>query len=504
MTLLLVPLLLFSGADSPAGPTPRRRLSLTLEESLARALRFEANLAAARHAAKAAEARIGESEGIFDPVSTSQVRWTDQVIPSEPTTFVGAAGQQIVQPDRTETNFFFNTGVAQTLATGGTYNLLFQAERLRNQSTAFDPVSMQFVDTGFELGTSDLSLAITQPLLRGGWTAIAREPVRQAELARDLALADRAKVEQDLLFDVHVAFWNLVFTRDDREVKRFSLGLAERLLEINRRKVEVGASAPVEVYQAETEIALRRESLMTAENAILAAEDRLKALLYPFEERGSWDFEIVPATAPPTPSPGPFPSWEEVFEKGRAVRPDLERARAEVAKSELTLYAAENNKLPRLDLEGRIGTAGVDDRIHQTFDDTLGGDFPVHSVGVVLSFPFGNVTARAREAAAREDLAAARVRLRGLENAAAEEARGAVRDLRYLVEKREATRKSRDLAQRQLEAGEVKLEAGAATNFEVLQLQDELSKALTNERSAVLDHAKALAKLEKAQGTLRP
>ena len=501
MTIPLFLLVLLPSAPSATG-APRRRIPLTLEDCLVRALRYEANLEAATHLAAAAEARIEEAHGIFDPVSNTQARWTDEKTPEQPV----QVGPQSFDQESDQVDIFASTGVSQALATGGTFDVLFQANRFRSRFTTLNTlVTPAVADVEhIEFATTSLNLSIRQPLLRGGWTSIGLEPVRRAELERDAAVADRAVAEQTLLYDVHVAYWNLVFTRDDREVKQLSLSLAERLLEINRRKVEVGASAPVEVYQAETEIAMRKEALITSDHAILAAEDRLKALLYPFVERGEWDFEIVPSTEPPPASSGPLPAWEDIFEKARESRPDLRKARAEVARAELALHAAENGTLPRLDLEGRIGTAGTDDRIRQTFDDTFSNDFPNHSVGLVLSFPFGNVGPRAREAAAREDLAAARVSLRGLENTVAEETRAAVRQLHFLLEKQEASRKSRELAKRQLDAGEVKFDAGAATNYEVLGLQEDLAEAMTNEKLTILTHAKALANLEKVQGILQP
>ena len=72
------------------------------------------------------------------------------------------------------------------------------------------------------------------------------------------------------------AYWDLVFSINSLEVQRLSLDLAQRSLKENRARVEIGTMAPIDIVQAEAEVAQREEAVIIAEAAI-AARRRLAA-----------------------------------------------------------------------------------------------------------------------------------------------------------------------------------------------------------------------------------
>ena len=76
------------------------------------------------------------------------------------------------------------------------------------------------------------------------------------------------------------AYWDLVFAISNLEVQRQSLALAQQSLKDNRARVEIGTMAPIDIVEAQAEVARREESVILAEAAISRAEDRLRALIF--------------------------------------------------------------------------------------------------------------------------------------------------------------------------------------------------------------------------------
>ena len=465
-----------------------RKLELTVERCVELSLQNNPDLSALAFSAEASAFGIQQAEGGFDPLFSSSAQsgrgssiFTVAGVPTSTATASRSA----------------QAALSQLLYTGGSYSMAASASRTET-----------FIDGG---GTNAsystaLQLSITQPLLRGAWTTYNRAGILQAEMEKERAGRSFDDKVQQTINSVHAAYWDLVFTIQDLEVKRFALQLAQRLLEINEKKVEEGVSAPVEVLQAETEIALRREALITTENALKAAEDALRQLIFPFQRSEEWEFRIVPTSEAPSPETGQVPGWEEAIRIAMERRPDLERLRLDLRSRELSLESAANELLPKLNLNATRSNSGLvtDLPISESIEFTAGGDAPAYSVSLSLEVPLGNQSAKGKHRAAVASRDAARQALKSQENLAAREVRDAIRNLQFLKEKMAATTKSRELAEKQLEAEERKFEVGLSTNFQVLQLQQELVQALTNEKQARLSYAKALVNLKKVQGILQP
>lgn len=466
-------------------PRTERVLDLTIDEAVRRAITYNPQLNASQLQVEAAAAGIDEALGAFEPAAFLNPRVDDSTRPTA-SSLAGAS--------RLETNnLHLDTGVRQALPTGGSYSLTFQTDNQRTNNS-FSTLNPQTFST--------FSLNFTQPLLRGAWTGYGRIPQSRAESARDQAVAARDEQQISIIQQVHNSYWDLVFSFADRDVKLRSLSLAERLLEINRKKVEEGLLAEVEIYQAQADVATRREALLTAENTIRAAEDALKQLLFPFEDRSEWSFRIRPVSAPPASGSVAVPKWEDAVTEAFATRPDLLRLKLDIHNRELDLDARQHELLPQVNFVGTASDSGLGAQLDQTFRDLGKVNYPSYSVGLQIEVPLGNLAARSRERAAQALVSVSRETLRANELSVAREVRDAVRQLAYGEEKIAAARKSREFSEKQLQSEELRFENGLSTNFEVLSLQRDLAQALTNEQRAILDYAKATIALEKAKGTL--
>ncbi|HKD99658.1 MAG TPA: TolC family protein [Planctomycetota bacterium] len=481
---LAAALLTFALQDSAPASQPIRVLDLTIDDAVDRALSFNPTLASAGLDVEATAAGIESAQGAFEPVAFAAPRFQHSETPTG-TTLAGAQNLE-------RSLVHLDTGFRQSLPTGGSYILTFQSDRERTNNS-FSTLNPQ--------AFSSFALTFTQPLLRGAWTGYGELPVARARTSLGTSSATRDLARLDVVQQVHDAYWDLVFAVANRNVARSSLQLAERLLEINRKKVEEGVIAEVEIYQAQADVATRRETLLTAENSIRATEDALKQLLFPFESREEWSFWLKPTSAPPEPGSVPIPAWQDALTVALATRPDLERDRIALRNRELDLEQRRSELLPLVNFIGSVSDSSLDG--HVEFGDLWRGVFPQYSLAFAIEVPLGNMTARANLRQAETSVSSARQTLRATERQVAREVRDAVRQVAFGEEKIRASRRSREYSEKQLQAEELRFEQGLSTNFEVLTLQRDLAQAQTNQAQAVLDYAKAAVALERAKGTLR-
>jgi len=474
-------------ASAPAVQRFERVLDLAIDDAVRRALAFNPNLASASLNVEALRAQIDAAKGAFEPVAFANPLVRDSHTPT--------ANQLAGATDLESNTLHLDTGIRQTLPTGGSYALTYQADNTRtnNQFSTLNPQTF-----------ANFGVVFTQPLLRTAWTGYGEIPTMEAEAARDSAAAARDLTQMDTIQQVYNAYWDLVFAIVDRDVKRSSLQLAEQLLEINRKKVDEGVSAEVDIYQAAADVATRRQALLLAENLIRAGEDALKQLLFPFETSSEWTFRIRPTSAPPARGSVLIPSWEEALSVAYERRPDLVQQRLALKQTELVLEARRSEELPLVNFQASGTSAGLAARADQTTRDIVAGDFLSYTVGLAIEVPLGNLAARSRRLSAEVLVSVERQKLRALETQVARDVRDAVRQVAFGEENIAAAARSREFAEKQLNAEQLRFEQGLSTNFEVLSLQRDLAQAQTSEQLAILQYARAAIALERAKGTLAP
>ncbi len=151
--------------------------------------------------------------------------------------------------------------------------------------------------------STTLRFNFSQPLLKNFGSKMSRREILVAK--NNLGVSDETlrKTLMDTVYSVESAYWNLVYSIENLEVRKQSLQLAKDLLEKNQRSVEVGTLAPMEVLSAQAEVATREADLIQAEVQIKSNEDQMKQLLRFTEAEDKAVTAIFPRTSPPT-SPG--------------------------------------------------------------------------------------------------------------------------------------------------------------------------------------------------------
>ena len=336
----------------------------------------------------------------------------------------------------------------------------------------------------------------------------------------DISDIDLEETVANTLADVGLAYWDLVYARAATEVQRQSLALAEQFVEDNRFRVEVGTMALIDVVQAESEAAARRQSLAQAVETQRTNELALKELLVADTSDPLWNAEIDP-TDQPRIEPTPI-DLQQAIRAALDRRTDISRARRQLDINEATFANLRDSTLPALDLIGsyqltgqggpRIVPAG------NSFEDIFGAaggvlpggygdalrsiggaDYPVWGVQLRMSYPLGRSADRAAHERARRELQQNRIQIRRIELRIASEITAAALRIESIEERIEAATASRELAEEQLQAEESKFETGLSTNFYVLQSQRDLAAARDAELRAILDYQRALIDFDRAQ-----
>jgi len=367
---------------------------------------------------------------------------------------------------------------------------------------------------------SRLSFSFTQPLLKDFGFKVSR---REILVANNNAQISEAHFKESLIqtiYEVEQAYWELVYSIENLKAKKQSLKLARDLLAKNKREVEVGMLAPIEILSAESEVAAREADIIAAEYLVKNNQDALKTIINLVSEKEIKVQNIVPMDKPTYKEKEV--SLDEALALGMQNRPDLEASRIDIQSRDIELNYAKNQLLPGLNLQASYWSPGISGtqilyKDNNPLTDVIVGTIPGDatkaledafsfayenwSVGLTLSIPVETIFSRAQFAQAKISFRQAKLRLKKDEQQAFLEIRNDVREVKSNYKRVQAYKAARELAEKTLKAEEKKLEVGLSTNYTVLQFQRDLADARSNEIRAIIDYNLSLAALDRTLGT---
>jgi outer membrane protein len=491
------------------GQAQRREMPLTLREATAFALQGNLEIQIAGLNPPIRAAQITEREGIFDLNTRATLRATDSRALDTSTTFLNRVNdQRISQDDSQEQRLAL--GVSQLTLYGGTYDVELSEANLqtsRRTSGSEQKANREGRVLAFpypfrprsEYYTSEATLRATQPLLKNFGSEVTKTQILIAQNNLTISKEDFRRQVITITSRVQQAYWDLVFRRQDLEVQKQQLVLAQQLLDQIRKQVAVGTLAPLDVLQAETNIARNEERILVADNAMRQADDRLKRVMS-FSFTGAYaDIMIVPAD--PAMYTDPALDQDAEIRQALEYRADLIQAKLTLENQHIGLVFDKNQALPTLDLEATLRLNGIDNRFGGSFDELEPTKRYAWGVGMTFRYPLQNRQAKSRVQQAQLAIRQQMVRIKDLEENIIVEVRNAFRDVLTNAQRVQATRIASRLAQKQLEAEEKKLQVGLATVFTTLQFQDTLTQQRSLELNAVTEYLKALVRLEEAKNT---
>jgi outer membrane protein TolC len=523
------------------------KLHLSLEETVSIALENNLDIGVQRYAPQISaadllrtKAGIGTPAGSFDPTLTNTSSWERRTIPIN-NPFLAGTGQLLnsITNYSTQSNFQLTQG----FHTGTAYSITWNNSRssTSNPGTFLNPSTSSSLFFGFQ-----------QPLLEGfgflpntRFIRIARNNKKIADLTFENQVILTVSAVQNL-------YWDLVFAREDVKVKERSVQLAEKLYTDNKRQVEIGTLAPIEVVRAEAEVARTRQDLIVAQTFLLQQQTLLKnALTKNIMDPALAGVDIVPTdaiTKPPVIENVPLTdAVREAWER----RPDVRQSRIDLENRNINVRATKNSLLPSLNVSGQFGGQAIAGQLTQRTTTptgaftstgvpivdangnplTIGGvpafsatavttttttvlqggysdtlellrkfQFPTYGIQFTLSIPILNRAAQADNIRAQLEQHQAETSFQRLQNSVVVEVRNAQIALEQNRARVEAAQKNRELAERTLDAEQKKYLLGASTIFFVIQAQRDLASAQSAEVSALVILTKSKVEYERALG----
>ncbi|HEY7191699.1 MAG TPA: TolC family protein [Vicinamibacterales bacterium] len=404
-----------------------------------------------------------------------------------------------------------SVGVQQNLRWGGNYTVSWNSSRFESNSN---------ISAANPQLRSSMSLQYVQPLLRNWNIDNARQQLLTSQKNREIADVQLRQTLATTMRTVRNAYWDLAYAVASLEVQQQSLELAQESLRNTRSRVEIGTTPPIDIVEAESEVATRQEAVIVAEAQIETSEDTLRALVFNPSMPDFWTLRIEPTDLPPFQVTKV--DAEAAVRAALDRRTDLVMSKKSLEIDDIGIRFYRNQTLPDVSaninygLQGLGGTTlvrgpgflgpGTGDVIGQAnrgFGTVLGdifhNDFPNWTASLNISYPLGKSAAQANLARVKLQQNQSTTQLRNQELQVATQVRQAARNVQTNQQRVETTRASRQLAERKLEAEQRKFTAGTSTSFQVFQAQRDLSQARNNELRATLDYSRSIVDLETVQ-----
>ncbi len=476
----------------------------------------------------------------FDPLITGRVLF-DQIAVPVNNPFLAGTGTTLVGAVSAHTAEY-NFAVSQGFSSGTTVNLAW--DNTRSSSSAlnlFNPAVQ-----------SSLYVTVSQQLLNGfGFFANRRNILisKNNRKIADLAFAQQAITTVTNTINT---YWELVYARQNVDVQQQAVTVAEKLYSDNKKQLEIGTMAPLDVTRAESELATDNQNLIVARTAQLQQEQNLKNAISKDPLAANFvNVQILPTDKPTPPEAIEAPSFEDALREAFVKRPDLQEQFYNLKNADIDARATRNALLPIATINGRYGSQGlsgnstvagtpittagsavvdsngspvtvlgagnvpveifvpnVTPTVAGTMKDGFGtaqsqifhNTFPDYSVYLNLQIPLRNRSAQADNQRAILTARQQQAVMQQLKNAALLDVRNTYIALVQDRARVEAAGKARELQRQTFEAEQKKYQLGATTVYQVILTQRDFITAQGTELRALADLVEAKANYERAIG----
>lgn len=456
------------------------RVELSIEQSRADALANNLDLAVQLLEPTIARETITQEEARFEAVFFGNARQSRFDQPTD--TALSGSNVESLGGD---------AGLRIPLRTGGaiTIDLPFNRTETDNQFSTLNPSY-----------TTDLSLSLSQPLLRNAGVRTNTHAIRVAQY-QSLISEARTKLEViRVIADVDRVYWRLYAAQRELEVRKQEYDLAVAQLERARRRVEKGDAAEVEITRAEAGVAQRVEAIILAENAVRDAERLLKRILNR-PDLGMETATIVELSTAPNPMRYELDAID-LADAALATRMEMLELELLIAQDVSSIDFARNQKLPLVTLDYRYNINGLGSVWNDSLDLMLDRSFEDHVVGLSVEVPLGNNAAKSRFNQAiytrLQRLATRDQRRAQIIN----EVFNALDQLEANWQRVLASARSALLEARVLEAEQRQFDLGLRTSTDVLDAQARYANARSAEIRALAEYQIAQVDLAFATGML--
>jgi len=495
---------------------------LSLSDAIALALENNIDVEVSRYSyplndAALLGARASNGAGLsYDPAFTSNVNWGHSA--QIQTNSVTSGGQSVNIGDTRTRNF----GIQQGFETGATATIGFN-----NNSATTNNANAIFLPAY----NSGLSLQATQPLLQGFGLAFNTRNLRIAK--NNIRLTDYQFQQQlnTTLNTVISTYWNLVSAALAVGVAQQSLELSQKLLDDNKKQLEIGTMAPLDVQQADQQVATSETNLITAQTAVEQQEVALKNLLSRNGLAASniADVHIIPTDRITVPDVEPIQPVQDMVATALDRRPELTQLRIQLENSKINLTGTKNALLPQLNLVGNVSNPAAGGIFNTTPQinpltgqviprtepnpDLVGGYSNIlrqlfgvptvnYTVGFTVTVPLRNRAAQAAYIQQDLQLRQSELAIQKQINQVRMDVQNALIAVKNARARYQSATKASALAEAVLDSEQKKYALGASTSYAVVQHQTDLATARQTEVAAISAYAQAKLQMDQATGTI--
>ena len=508
------------------------QLTLSMPEAITLALQNNNDIDSSKIGVQIAEYELRAAQGVFDPVLTSENYYERRTIPTAST--IGGAGGNGSVTQSNIVNGFNVTGFSPYR--GGLYQLDYSGSRTTtdNQNATLNP---QFPTV--------LTATYTQPLWRGFRFDNNRRTIEIAKKNLSLTDAQFRQRAVETIAQVQTAYWDLIFSLRNLQVQIDAVKQARTQLESNQRLVSGGVLAPIDIIAANTQITSFEQNVYTAQEAVTQAENTLKTLMLPDRNDAIWKRALVPVS--PVEVEIPRVALEDAVADALRNRQELAQLQFNSEINRINEKFFRDQTKPQINLVGsytanglagtsvpRIGGTSTTSALTTRVNDLsvlnglpplpastvvstvplnlVGGygkslanlataDYPTYRVGVTLSLPLRNRTAKANLGRTLVEAAQIENQKAQQEQIIESDVRNSMQALRSSEARLQSAIATRQSAE-QLYDSETRLfRAGTSTVFLVQQRQITLVTARGTELQAQTLLNKAVSDFQRATGT---
>ncbi len=513
------------------GVDAERQRPLSLRDALSMALENNKDVEVARENVRIAEFDLLGAQGVYDPRITTQAFY--ERVKSPVASFLsGGTDGSTTQSDYSGTARF----EGQSPFMGGNYRVDFSSIRLTtdNQFAALNP---QF--------PTALTFSYTQPLLRGLKIDNNRRQIKIARKNLSLTDAQFRQRAMDTITGVQRAYWDLVFALRSLKVQRDAVDVARTQLTHNKRLVEQGQLAPIDIVASEAQISTYEQNVFSAIEEVSRAENNLKNLIAENQSAAIWSESLVPVD--PVDLAVPAISLPDALKTAMENRPELAQSNVLREINQIDQSYFKDQTKPAVDLVGTYGITGlagssISNRVNpftasnlelrervnqlsrlallqplpdlpvqtispdlvggfgQSIDNLLANRYSTVKLGVQISLPLRNRIAEANLGRSLVESERIGTQREQLEQNIQVEVRNALQSMRSSEARLRAAVATRAANEQQFASEQRKLDAGQSTVFLVLERQTALTEARALELKAQTDLNKAIADLQRATG----
>jgi HAE1 family hydrophobic/amphiphilic exporter-1 len=484
-------------------------VNLSLKEAIEKVLVNDQALVISRIDRTEATFNLTSAQGAYDPHLGFTGYRTRAVTPVA-SLFGGAANGKV----STETIVADPQVSGLFPAFGGSYKLDFASTRQNTDST------INFLNPQYN---TSLNLNLTQPLWRGLHFDDNRYRIQVARKNIDLSVEQLRQQVIATVSQTIQAYWELQFALSNLDVQTQAVRLAEQQDASNRRQVEQGLLAEVDVVQSQAQIASFQQNMLIAQQSVTVAENALKVLLLADRNDPMWGVSIVPEILPDE-KPAPM-SVDEAMKLALELRPELNQSMIELSINQLDVRRTREQTKPQIDAIAGLTTSGLAGTqtslgsnggligllppgagippvliggYGQSLSNLASGHYTTATVGVTFSLPLRNRTAESQLAVAGAETKKLEATRRQIELVIEQDVRNALQAVTSARARAEAAGKARSYSEDQYASEQRQFQAGTSTVFLVLQRQTDLIVALTREARAKADLGEAAANLDRA------